>query len=71
MSVVPGEIGAWTPDSALHAMVTNKNGNSVPAEHLPLAVSGKPRDCGCLHGRMGGSDADREQRNGSDWHECH
>ena len=35
--VVPEEISAWKPESAPHAMVTNRNGNSGPDTTGPSA----------------------------------
>ena len=35
MGVVPEAIRAWKPDSAPHAMVTNRNGNSEPVKAGP------------------------------------
>ena len=34
--VVPEEISAWKPETAPHAMVMNRNGNSLPENTGPV-----------------------------------
>ena len=36
--MVPDEISEWNPDSAPHAMVMNRNGNSEPANTGPVPL---------------------------------
>ena len=36
LGVVPEAISAWKPESAPHAMVTNRNGNSEPGHTGPV-----------------------------------
>ena len=36
LGVVPEEISAWNPEIAPHAIVTNTNGNSLPANMGPV-----------------------------------
>ncbi len=37
--MVPEEISEWKPDSAPHAMVMNRNGNSDPANTGPVPLA--------------------------------
>jgi hypothetical protein len=36
LGVVPDEISAWKPDTAPHAIVMNRNGNSAPDHTGPV-----------------------------------
>jgi hypothetical protein len=59
--VVPDEISEWKPDTAPHAMMMNRNGNSGPENTGPAPV-GESRDR--LHLQLGVNhvDADRPAR---------
>lgn len=41
LGVVPEEMSEWKPDSAPHAMVMNRNGNSEPANTGPVPLEAK------------------------------
>ena len=50
--VVPDAISAWNPDNAPHAIVTNRNGNSVPLTTGPLPFDANSLTAGtCSSGR--------------------
>ena len=50
--VVPDAMSEWNPDSAPHAMVMNRNGNSVPANTGPSPRSANDDTAGaCTSGR--------------------
>ncbi|BDB41295.1 hypothetical protein IWGMT90018_17410 [Mycobacterium kiyosense] len=44
--MVPEQMSAWNPDSAPHAMVMNRNGNSVPANTGPSPRPANPDTAG-------------------------
>ena len=43
--VVPDEISAWKPDTAPHAMVMNRNGNSGPENTGPVPSAKRVTAC--------------------------
>ena len=67
--VVPDEISAWNPDSAPHAMVMNRNGNSEPANTGPSPLVANREIAGACNDRVRDADADRQQGDGADLHE--
>ena len=67
--VVPDEISEWNPDSAPHAIVMNRNGNSEPANTGPLPADRERRHGGRLHLGLRDQDADGEQDDRADLHE--